>query len=161
VAVLALELAPKRVHWVPMLREEEFPPVYPWIARQGDVRALVELPIRKNWRENVPMYYSTLHWRPIANGYSGYEPAIHRELAARLGAVPDRAGVEMLRGLGISHILIHETDLAHRVRGGLRLLDRFEQTLARGPERQVEPVWRGPAVRVYRVLPSPPSADPW
>ena len=108
------------MRWLPILREEEFPPVYAWIARQPDVRALVELPVRRNWRENAPMYFSTLHWRPIANGYSGHEPPSHVALAERMGYFPDRAGVALLRSLGITHILIHAEELGRRGRPGLQ-----------------------------------------
>jgi hypothetical protein len=156
-AVLAIELAPRPVRWVPLLREEEFPPVYAWIARQPDVRALVELPVRRNWRENVAMYSSTLHWRPIANGYSGYEPPSHLAITEHMRFVPDRAGVALLRSLGITHILIHTEELGRRRGGpGREKLEEFERTLASGPEREVEPVdlgGLGGGVRVYRILP--------
>ena len=46
------------------------------------------------------MYYSTLHWKPIANGYSGFAPATYLELRRRVrerrrlprGHVPHRPG---------------------------------------------------------------------
>jgi hypothetical protein len=151
--VLIAELAPKPVRWVPLLREEDFPPVYFWIARQPDVRALAELPLRRNWRENAAMYYSTLHWRPIANGYSGYEPASHREIADRIRYVPDRDGLELLRSLGITHVLIHTDELGRRRSLPLEALDDFERTLAAGPNREADPVYRDDTTRVYRLRP--------
>ena len=151
--VLIVELAPKPVRWVPLLREEEFPPVYAWIARQPDVRALVELPLRRNWRENVAMYYSTLHWRPIANGYSGYEPASHREIAESIRYVPDHAGLELLRSLGITHVLIHTDELGRRRSVPFQALDDFERTLTSGPDREADPVYRDDTTRVYRIRP--------
>jgi len=150
-AVLAIELAPQPVRWVPLLREERFPPVYAWIARQKDVRALVELPVRRNWRENVSMYYSTLHWRPIANGYSGYGPPSHLAITEHIHSIPDRAGVELLRSLGITHILIHTEGLGRRGAPGRETLEEFERTLASGPEREVDPVYSEGPVRVYRI----------
>jgi len=156
-AVLAIELAPRPVRWVPVLREEEFPPVYAWIARQPDIRALVELPIRRNWRENAAMYYSTLHWKSIANGYSGYGPPSHLAITGSMRYVPDRAGIALLRSLGITHILIHTAELEGRGGPGREKLEDFERTLASGPEREVEPVYRkdGPegGIRVYHILP--------
>lgn len=157
-AVLAVELAPQPVHWLPILREEEFPPVYSWIARQPDVRALVELPIRRNWRENAAMYYSTLHWRPIANGYSGYGPPSHLQITERMRTLPDRAGVALLRHLGITHILIHTDQLGRRRRPGLDGLEDFERALASGPDREVEPVYRDGGVRVYKIIFRRPAA---
>jgi hypothetical protein len=104
----------------------------------------------------VPMYFSTLHWRPIANGYSGHEPPSHVALAERMGYFPDRAGVALLRSLGITHILIHAEELGRRGRPGLQSLKDFERDLASGPDREVEPVDFGGkdgGVRVYRILP--------
>jgi hypothetical protein len=155
--LLAVELAPKRVRWVPLLRQEEFPAVYHWLKEQDDVRALVELPIRPNFKETEPMYYSTLHWKPLANGYSGYLPPLHDEITRRMRGVPDREGLAFLRRLGISHLLIH-TD-AIRAEPERRRLARFERELAAGPSPEAKLVWSAPKTRVYRILP-PSSSTP-
>jgi hypothetical protein len=150
--VLVVELAPKRVRWVPLLRREQFPPVYHWLAGRDDVRALVDLPIRPSWKETEAMYYSTLHWKPIANGYSGYIPPSHGEITSRLRRIPDREGLALLRGLGISHLVVHLGALDEAP--ARRRLARFELELAAGPAREAELVWSSPGARVYRILPS-------
>lgn len=146
---LAVELAPDEVRWVPMLHEKHFPPVYNWIARHDEVKALVEFPIRLNWRENTYMYYSTLHWKPIANGYSGYEPRSHAALTRQMRAAPDRAGLELLRDMWVTHLVFHLYDL--RRSGQLHDLRRFELELATGPDREVDLVYQERWVRVYRI----------
>lgn len=156
--VLIVELAPGRVRWLALLRREQFPPVYHWLAAQDDVRALIELPVRSSAKETEAMYFSTLHWKPIANGYSGYVPPIHEEIARRMRWVPDREGIAFLRGLGISHLVIHldemEGKLAHQ------LLARFEREIAAGPAQEAALVWSAPKSRVYRILPSPAPSPP-
>lgn len=160
--LLVIELEPRRVRWVPLLRPEEFPPVYHWLARQDDVRALLELPVRPNWKETEVMYYSTLHWKPLANGYSGHLPPSHKEITRRMRWVPDREGLEFLRGLGVSHLVIHPREMQQEP--ARRRLARFERELAAGPAREVELVWSSPGARVYRILPSsstPKRAGLW
>lgn len=149
--VLAVELAPGRVRWVALLRRDRFPPVYHWLAEQEDVRALLELPVRPNLRETEAMYHSTLHRKPIANGYSGYLPPSHQEITRRMRWLPDREDLAFLRGLGISHLVVHLDQLKEP-----SLLGRFEREIAAGPRREVERVWSGPKTRVYRILPSLP-----
>jgi len=156
-AVLAVELAPRPVNWVPLLREEDFPPVYSWVQQQNDVRAVLELPIRRNWRENAAMYYSTLSWKPIANGYSGYEPWMHRMIADSIHLYPDRRAIDLLRRMGITHILAHVDEIRQRGQTGAQELEDFERELATGPDRELERVYANPdeEVRVYRILRAP------
>jgi len=163
VLFLAVELWPKGIRWVALLRPEQFPAVYQWLARREDVQALLELPIRQNSRETAAMYASTLHWKPIANGFSGYMPQSHEEITRRMRWVPDREGVAFLRTLGISHLLIHRDEIAEEKEPVQRLLARFERELAAGPAPEVELVWSDPRNRVYRILPSSrtPSRAGW
>jgi hypothetical protein len=103
------------------------------------------------------MYYSTLHWKPMANGYSGYLPPIHGEILRRMRRVPDREGLAFLRSLGISHLLIHLDAL--RSDPERRRLAAFAGDLAAGPVPEVELVWSSRKTRVYRILP-PSSSTP-
>jgi hypothetical protein len=152
--MLALELAPQPLHWSPLPREEDFPAVYRWIAREPEVRALVELPIHDDTRENQYLYYSTLHWKPLANGYSGYMPPSHERIAGRIHFLPDQEGLDLLRELGISHLVIH----AESPRRVAALRD-WDARLASGDGRQVERVYQDDEdTWVYRLLPPPASS---
>ena len=95
------------------------------------------------------MYHSTLHWKPIANGYSGYEPRSHAALTQRMRAAPDRAGLGLLRDMWVTHLVFHLYDL--RRSGQLRDFRRFELELATGPGREVDLVYQERWVRVYRL----------
>ena len=107
-AGLAFELAPLPVRWVYVPREGDFPEVYRWLATQPGVGALLDVPLRRTAREAQAMYFSTAAWRPIVNGYSGFVPPSHDELAGRLGWFPDAQGLDLLRRLGVTHLVIRE-----------------------------------------------------
>jgi hypothetical protein len=152
--VLAVELAPRPLLWARLPREEKLPAVYPWIARQPDIKALVELPIHSDTRENQYLYFSTLHWKPIANCYSGYEPASHRRLAEQIRFLPDARGFDLLRELWISHLVVHARTPARAA-----ALRRWESRFAMGEDRQVERVYQSGEASVYRLLDAPDSSS--
>jgi hypothetical protein len=149
-AVLAVELAPRASHWEPLPPEDEMPEVYSWIRDQPAIHSLIELPIHQDIRENQALYASTVHWKPIANGYSGYIPASHQALFERIHFLPGPGGLELLRDLWISHILVHarRADRAEIVRD-------WEARFATGPNPQVERVYAADGFYVYRVLDAP------
>jgi hypothetical protein len=145
--VLAVELAPRRLNWDVVTRAEEMPVVYTWIRDEPTVRSLIELPIHADTRENQYLYASTVHWKPIANGYSGYIPRPHEELANRIHFLPGLAGFDLLRSLWISHILVHA-----RRADRAEVLRSWEARFATGPERQVDRVYAADGFYVYRLL---------
>ncbi|HYX25372.1 MAG TPA: hypothetical protein VFC23_14550, partial [Thermoanaerobaculia bacterium] len=108
--VLAAELTPRPLRWVPLPREEEIPEAYRWIAREPSVKALIELPIHRNPDENEYLYNSTVHWKPIANGYSGYLPPSHEALADRIHFLPEQDGLDLLREDWITHLVVHASN---------------------------------------------------
>jgi hypothetical protein len=151
---LAIELAPQPMKWVSLSREEEFPEVYRWIAREPGVKAVIELPIYKDARETRYLYFSTLHWKPIANGYSGYETPTHQRLVRQIRFLPDPAGLDFLREIWISHMIVHARSPVRR-----ETLKKWEQRFATGPDRQVELVYRSGSSSVFRVLDAPASSS--
>jgi len=135
-------------------REEEVPAAYTWIAAQPDVQALVELPIFRDGREAWAMYYSTVHGKPIANGFSGYEAQSHADLAQAVAYLPEERGFEVLRRLGVSHLLVHAR--SHRRGKLVRLWERKYGPKGAG---WVERVYVDPPIVVYRLLGSPESSS--
>jgi hypothetical protein len=150
--VLAVELMPRPLRWQPLPREEGSPEVYRWIAREPSVKAIVELPIYDDARENRYLYYSTLHWKPLANGFSGYAPESHRRLTETIRFLPDKNGFDLLREYGISHLVIHA-----RSPGRQQALRNWE---ARVAGRQVERVYGSGRISVYRLLAAASSRSP-
>jgi len=153
--VLAVELAPRSLPWQPLAKEEEMPEVYTWIRDQPAIHALIELPIHSDDREIQFIYASTVHWKPIANGFSGYLPKIHEELVERIRFLPGPAVLDRLRDLWITHILVHarRADRAEAVRA-------WEERFATGPNPQVERVYAADGFYVYHVLGAPPGNGP-
>lgn len=153
--VLGAEILPRPIHWVTILPEEEFPEVYRWLAGRSDVRALIEIPMRAYWHETPYMYYSTLHWKPIANGYSSFLPPSYERISGQvLRFLPDAAAVDLLAEVGVSHIVVHGDDLGgawRRARDPLVLVRRWEGEMG----RRVELVHDSDPDRVYRIVPRP------
>ncbi|HEY0555846.1 MAG TPA: hypothetical protein VGG20_16445 [Thermoanaerobaculia bacterium] len=147
--LLAVELCPRRIGWEKLPREEELPRAYAWLRDQPSVKALVELPMWGDSRENAYLYASTLHWKPIANGYSGYMAESYTELASHIPFVPHADGFALLRRMGITHIVVHAETPRQ-----LRMLARWRERLGTGPEREMERVYaeENEGISIYRVL---------
>jgi hypothetical protein len=153
--ILAVELAPRTSDWEPLTKEEDMPEVYSWIRDQPAIHSLIELPIHQDIRENQVLYASTVHWKPVANGYSGYIPVSHQVLFQRIHFLPGPGGLDLLRSLWITHMLIHarRADRAEEVRD-------WDARFATGPHPQVERVYAADGFYVYHVLPAPPGNSP-
>ena len=88
------------------------PAVYDTIAR-GD-GAVVELPlyggrqVSGNARYLVP---ATRHFRPLVNGYSGFESAAARERAERWQGFPAAEILDEMRAIGVTRIVVHVADI--------------------------------------------------
>jgi hypothetical protein len=79
------------------------------VSRIGD-GVLAELPLGTPDFDLRAMYYSTVHWRPILNGYSGFFPPHYGSLVLALSEIPRHAEVSLqaLRAAGATHVLVHE-----------------------------------------------------
>jgi hypothetical protein len=141
-----------------------FPPgpeklgIFQEIARRPEVRAVLHLPMVGDGREAHYMYYSKLHWKPIANGYSGYAPASYLELERRLKEHPlEDATVDYLIDLGVTHVGTHPL-LLHAPRGR-RWLARWERRFSGGEAPRIRCVATAGDDRLYELLPrsGPPS----
>jgi hypothetical protein len=91
-------------------RPQRAPNVYKEFGRQAPGSVLAELPLGEADFDLRAVYYSTAHWRPLLNGYSGYYPPHYGRLALALSDItrfPD-VGLEALRGYGTTHVIVHE-----------------------------------------------------
>jgi hypothetical protein len=134
------------VHWVRIARESELPEVYHWLAAQPDVRALLEVPMRSGGREAPYMYAATLHWKPIANGYSSFLPPSYERLSAAVGrGLPSAEALDLVAGLGVTHLVVH----AERLGPPARLRQWEAQTSDR-----LRLVHAAATDRVYQLVPA-------
>jgi len=153
-ALLLLELCPRPVTWIDLEEEDDFPGVTAWLDDQPDVRAVLEIPLDDPslpypGMVNVSyMYYATLHWKPLVNGYSAHVPIAWEWLRQHCcSPAPDPAALAQLRAWGVTHLVIHRSELTGQQR---RELDRWEAT------GQAELLYAGEGDRAYRLRPAPP-----
>jgi len=101
---------------------------------------LFEWPVTVPWRiwnmvDVTYMYRSTLHWRPMLNGYSGFYPDSYMKLLVRMRPFPDSSSIRYLQRLGATVLVIHE--LPHRPR-------LYEEAIERlGRDTKIEPIVSG------------------
>jgi hypothetical protein len=95
----------------PMHLEElprEVPDVYRFL-RLLDRAVVIELPIVDADLAPVYMYWSTHHWHPLVNGYSGFSPPDYAETLTRMRSFPDDRSIERLKNLNVRYIIVHES----------------------------------------------------
>lgn len=121
--------------------------VYQWLATQprGPV---AELPMPSfvrdvHGREAQREFFSTSHWQPLMNGYSGYYPLSYTQLLLYVSVFPRGEWIDTLLGRGAKYLVIHERELEP---DDLRLaLERLEanprvERVGRFPDEQ-DPAW--------------------
>jgi len=84
--------------------------VYWALARQPEGSVLVELPLGQPDYDVRAVYYSTIHWRPLINGYSGFFPPYYGLLTTALSEIPRHPEVSLdaIRSSGATHAIVHE-----------------------------------------------------
>ena len=85
---------------------------YSWLKTSPDA-VLFEWPVTVPWRlwdmvDVRYMYRSTLHWRPLLNGYSGFYPSSYLSLLNHMRGFPDTATIAELQRRGATVIVVHE-----------------------------------------------------
>ena len=90
---------------------DEAPAVYAWLASQPP-GVVCEYPVgplegRAGPQDATYMYYSTRHWRPLVNGFSGFLPPSYQELLARLETFPSRDAITYLIDREVTYLLVH------------------------------------------------------
>lgn len=95
---------------VPSLKE--FPPEQVWLKNNYKGAPIVQFPIYGWWDnpgvevETMREYYSTIHWHPMYNGYSGFSPKEWEERVQWLQKeFPSAETISYLKGKGIKLVL--------------------------------------------------------
>jgi hypothetical protein len=85
------------------------PPLYAWLSEQP--RGVVaELPMRSSGLPDADpaySYFSTFHWQPIVNGYSGFYPASYLSRLGDVAGFPDERSLQRLRADGVRYLVVH------------------------------------------------------
>lgn len=92
-----------------LTRPPAIPPVYQWLANQPGDFGILELPIHEDiTREAIRMYFSTAHWKHLANGFSGWWPNDYWVLVGRMRHFPTFRILQYLeRDVPVRYIIIH------------------------------------------------------
>ena len=53
------------------------------------------------------MVYSTLHWKPMVNGYAGIEPRHYTRIRTKMMEFPREEFLDLLREVGVRYIVVH------------------------------------------------------
>src|SRR5690606_13715091 len=87
--------APRPTPVVPARLGDAAPEVYRWLAAQPGCGSVLEVPsnasaddVVGNLRKGRYMVASTIHWRPLVNGYTAYPPTSAPLLAAGIREMP-------------------------------------------------------------------------
>ena len=91
-------------------RPAQAPAIYHAIAEISPGSVLAELPLGYPDFDQRAMFYSTVHWKRLVNGYSGFTPPHYGRLTAVLSEIPRHADSSLatLREMGVTHVLVHE-----------------------------------------------------
>lgn len=123
----------------PVMAPPRVAPEYRWLADQPHGSVVVELPISgppsapDAFEQAGYLYASVYHWQPMINGYSGYMAPIVKETYKLARNLPASSSVDLLGGLGLKFIVIHENKMSasdlsrwQPLPTGVQLVARFD-----------------------------------
>lgn len=89
------------------------PRIYNRLALERDAVVIeLPLPMRRGAFFNAPfMLNSTVHWKPMVNGYSGFVPDSYVEHYNQLNMFPAPETIAALQRLGVTHAFVHRDAL--------------------------------------------------
>jgi hypothetical protein len=91
-------------------RPSRAPAVYRELAKTPVDAVVLELPFGEPTYDVRSVYYSTVHWRRLVNGYSGFFPPHYGAIIATIsaGARGGEDAWNTVRRLGVTHVVVHE-----------------------------------------------------
>lgn len=122
-AVLILaDLFTAPLHFVRVDNSPEITAPYRWLATQPGSDPVIEFPaLTDDATAATQMYWSTLNWKPLVNGYSGFAPRAHDEYMRAFSGDLKRAdgsvagnisyvnndNVGLIQSLGVRYLVLH------------------------------------------------------
>ena len=91
-------------------RPARAPAIYGAVAQLPPATVLAELPLGYADFDQRAMFYSTVHWKRLVNGYGGLTPPHYGRLTSVLSEIPRHADASLatLKEIGVTHVLVHE-----------------------------------------------------
>jgi len=117
--VCVLDAAPRPVQVVAAGLGDAAAPVYTWLARQPGDGSVLEVPgtaggddVVGNARSGRYMVASTIHWKPLVNGWTAYPPHAAQLLAAAIRELPAPRALALLRQVSaLEWVVVHRDQL--------------------------------------------------
>jgi len=129
IAGMAVESLSIPIRTIPVPTGRQIPPVYHWLAEQPGQFAIAEIPMGDIWDDIRYIYYSTVHWKNLVNGYSGYFPPAYTERAKQISEFPAPEAIAALQQIGATHLIFHAAQTGRPAPEspglGARLIRRF------------------------------------
>ncbi len=113
IAIVAIVLVNVEAFRAPMQyqRFDNIPGIYTLLAHEPPTAIVAEFPFddpHHAYEGAISMLYSTRHWRPMLNGYSGFIPPSYRDFAEKLADFPSAHALDTLRAAGVTHVVVHQ-----------------------------------------------------
>jgi hypothetical protein len=135
-------------------RAFDIPPIYR-VDALADGRPLVALPDYRDspqWFKGADyLFFSTLRWPPLVNGFGRTEPPGHRRVISHMMAFPGPNNARTMRRLGVAYVIVHGARYPDGARDLLRV------ALA-SPEYTMRA--RVGSDYLFEVRPAEPGIDP-
>jgi hypothetical protein len=95
-----------KIYTVPLA--SEIPPVYQWLGEQPGDGPVLELPVLLDvgHTEALRLYYSTIHWKRMINGYGGFYPPTYAYFLFFDHEFPSQP-YDWIVGLGTQYVILH------------------------------------------------------
>ncbi|MDH4218201.1 MAG: glycosyltransferase family 39 protein [Candidatus Aminicenantes bacterium] len=108
--------------------------VYRWLASDKEQYGVLEYPFETLQQDKYYMYWSTFHWKNLANGSSGFNPRLItrlRRLAHEREAFPDKEFIEYIKTqVLVKYLILHLGDMTEKEKEDiLENANRFSEDL--------------------------------
>lgn len=159
VSVLVVDLMPVYLPIYQVPPEDDFPVVYKWLKSQEGDTPIVEVPLATydpgayfgvetdvSWvqLESWRVYYSTLHWKKMVNGFSGFIPLSYSNASKACRDFPSSECICFFEEIGVEYMIVHGEEVGEAA--ALEMDEWAEE------HREVEQVARFGPDRVYRFI---------
>ena len=143
-AIITLESMVAPLH---LTRYAGIPSIYRELRSEPHA-VVIELPFPRAAHVNATyMLYSTEHWKPMVNGYSGFLPRTYYDTFWRLAGFPDRESLETLKRLGVTHLFVHLEQLGQEASRELERTPELQHVALEG------------SIALFRLAPASESQD--
>jgi hypothetical protein len=118
ILLITVEYDAGPLHLSSVMAPPHVAPEYHWLAAQTANSVVVELPIHAPggypdpYEEAGYLYASAYHWQPLINGYTGYRAPVTWETFNLAIELPSRKSIDLLGGLGLKYIVVHENRMS-------------------------------------------------